>query len=188
MPPSNALPSTQPSKSISSDIALGGGPLDRLQLGEAFADALDLALDDLVGGLGLGPADLEALVLAELGRRPHADLEFEVERLALGLGGGDDLDAGSPTGLMPESSRPRSYHSGSESRIASCEDGAEAEPLDHQRGRRLALAEAGQPHLPGQAAGGALHAASDVLGGNLHLDPHPRVGQLCDARSASRRP
>ncbi len=48
-------------------VAVGGGALDRLQLGEAFADALDLAVDDLVGRLGLGLADLEALVLAELG-------------------------------------------------------------------------------------------------------------------------
>ena len=58
-------------------VAVGGGALDRLELGEALADALDLAVDDLVGRLGLGLADLEALVLAELGRRPHADLEFE---------------------------------------------------------------------------------------------------------------
>ena len=48
--------------------------------------------------------------------------------------------------------------------------GAEAEPLDHQRGRRFALAEAGHPHLPGEAAGGALHAAIDQIGGNLDLD------------------
>ena len=47
-------------------VALGGGALDRLELGEAFADPLDLAVDDVVGDLGLGPADLEALVLAEL--------------------------------------------------------------------------------------------------------------------------
>ena len=47
-------------------VALGGGALDRLELGEALADPLDLAVDDVVGDLGLGPADLEALVLAEL--------------------------------------------------------------------------------------------------------------------------
>ena len=53
-------------------VALGGGPLDRLQPGEALADPLDLALDDLIRRLGLGAAHLEALVLAELasgGRR-----------------------------------------------------------------------------------------------------------------------
>ncbi len=74
-------------------VAVGGGALDRLELGEAVADPLDLAVDDLVGRLGLGLADLEALVLAQLGLRPHADLELEAERLALGLGRGDDLDA-----------------------------------------------------------------------------------------------
>ena len=58
-------------------VALGGGALDRLQPGEALADPLDLAVDDLVGRLGLGPADLEALVVAELRLGPHADLEFE---------------------------------------------------------------------------------------------------------------
>ena len=53
------------------------------------------------------------------------------------------------------------------------EHGAEAEPLDHQRRRRLALAEAGQPHLAGEAAGGALDALLDVLGRDLDLDPRP---------------
>ena len=75
-------------------VALGGGPLDRLELGEAFPDPVDLAVDDVLGDLGVGPADLEALVLAERRLGPHADLELEAERLALGLGGRDDLDAG----------------------------------------------------------------------------------------------
>ena len=94
LPPSKALPSTQALEVDQQHVAVGGGALDRLELGEAFADALDLAVDDLIGRLRLGLADLEALVLAELGRRAHADLEFELERLALGLGRGDDLDAG----------------------------------------------------------------------------------------------
>ncbi len=87
---------------------------------------------------------------------------------------------GSPIGLTPESSSARSYHSGSASRIASCSTGAEAEPLDHQRGRRLALAEAGHPHLLRHRAGGAGSGALDVVGGNLDLDLDARVGQLFD--------
>ena len=47
-------------------VAGRGGALDRLELGEALADPLDLAVDDVVGHLGVGAADLEALVLAEL--------------------------------------------------------------------------------------------------------------------------
>src|ERR1044072_8771974 len=61
-------------------VTLRRRPLDRLELGEALADALDLALDHLGRRLGLGPADLEALVLAELCLRPHPDLELEGER------------------------------------------------------------------------------------------------------------
>ena len=75
-------------------VALGGRALDRLEPGEALADPLDLGVDDLVGDLVLFAADLEPLVLAELGRRPHPDLEFELERLALVLGGRDHLDRG----------------------------------------------------------------------------------------------
>ena len=161
-------------------VAVGGGPLDRLELGESGADPLDLALDDLIGGLRLGPSHLQALVLAQLGLGTHADLEFEAERLALRLGGGDDLDAGIADRADPGAQQALLVPLGEGLANRLLQHGAEAEPLDHQRGRRLALAKAGHPHLPRQAAGGALDAAIDPLGGNLHLDPHARVGQLCD--------
>ena len=180
MPPSKAVPSSSPSKSISSESPSAAGALDRLQPREALADPLDLGVDDLLVDLFLLSADLEAFVLAELGRRPHADLEFELERLALALRGRDHLDAGiadrADAGVEQRPFVPLRQ------RLANrlLEDRAETEPLDHQRGRRFALAEARHPHLLGHRAGGARGRLLDVVGGNLDLDLDPRVGQLCD--------
>ena len=154
-------------------VALGGGPLDRLELGEALPDPLDLAVDDVVGDLGLGPADLEALVVAELGLGADADLELEAERLALGLGGRDDLDAGVADRADPGAEQRPFVPLGQRVADRLLEHGAEAEPLDHQRRRRLALAEAGQPHLAGEAAGGAVDALLDVRRPGPRPRPRP---------------
>ena len=62
------------------------------------------------------------------------------------------------------------------------EDGAEAEPLDHQRRRRLALAEARHAASPARGRGRRADAALDLLGRDLDLDPDARAGQLCDGR------
>ena len=94
---------------------------------------------------------------------------------------------GSPTGLMPEREQALLVPLGQRLADRLLQHHAEAEPLDHQRGRRFALAEAGHFHLPRQAAGGALQATTDQIGGNLHLDPHARVGQLCDDGLQGRR-
>ena len=158
-------------------VALGGGPLDRLEPGEAFADPLDLAVDDLRRRLGLGPADLEAPVLAELGLGPDADLELEGERLALGLGGRDDLDAGVADRADAGAEQGPFVPLGQRLADRLLEHGAEAEPLDHQRGRRLALAEARHPHLPRQGAGGAV----DARGRRRRPGPRPRPGRASRA-------
>ncbi len=158
------------------DVALGGGAIDRLQFGEAFADPLDLTIDQFLRRLGLGLAHLEALVLAQLGLRPHADLELEGERLTLGLGGGDDLDAGIAN-RRDAGAEQRLFvplRQGLADRLV--EHGGEADSLDHQRRRRLALAEAGHAHLPGEAAGGPVDRLVDVGGGDLDLDADARVG------------
>ena len=60
---------------------------------------------------------------------------------------------GSPTGLIPEREQALLVPLGQRLADRLLQDGAVAEPLDHQRGRRLALAEAGHPHLPRQARG-----------------------------------
>jgi hypothetical protein len=58
------------------------------------------------------------------------------------------------------------------------EHGREADSLDHQRGRRLALAEARHPHLPREGTGSAADRAIDVGGGDLDLDADARAGKL----------
>ena len=75
-------------------VALGGLALDRLEAGEALADPLDLGVDNFVRDLFLGRADLEALVVAELGRGAHADLELEPSGWPSSSGVVDHLDAG----------------------------------------------------------------------------------------------
>ena len=85
---------------------------------------------------------------------------------------------GSPIGLRSASNSASSYQSGSDSPERLLEDGAEADALDHQRRRRFAFAEARQPHLTCEAAGGALDAATDLLSRDLDLDPPARRAAL----------
>jgi hypothetical protein len=159
-------------------VAGGRDPLDRLQLGEPFADPLDLTIDELGRRLGLGPPNLESLVLAERRLGPDADLKGEGEWLALRLGSRDDLDAGiadrGDAGTEQGSFVPLGQ------RLADrlLQQGREADPLDHQRWRRLALAEAGHPHLPRHRAGGTVDSALDVGGRDLDLDFDARAGKL----------
>ena len=159
-------------------VSLGRGAIDRLQLGEAFADPFDLTIDEFLRRLGLGLADLEALVLAQFGLGADADLELEGERLALGLGRGDDLDAGIAD--RRDAGAEQRPFVPLRQRLADrlLEHGGEADPLDHQRRRRLALAEAGHAHLPGEAAGSLGNSAVDIGGGNLDLDADARVRKL----------
>src|SRR5206468_509443 len=65
------------------EVALRGRLLDRLQSRGALAQRLELGVDARRVDLGLAAAELQALVVAELGGRAHADLEVELQRLAL---------------------------------------------------------------------------------------------------------
>ena len=56
---------------------------DGLERGERLAHALELGLHLLGVDARLAAADLDAVVVAELGRRHHADLDREGERRAL---------------------------------------------------------------------------------------------------------
>ena len=154
-------------------------PVDRGEAGEALAQPVELGRDRLVGDLDLGLADLDPLPVAELGLRTHADLDREVEVLALGrkladveLRLADRGDAGIEQGaLVPLGQRlaERLF----DHRLA-------ADPLDHELGRHLALAEARQLHLAGQAPGGPVDPLRKVVRGDRDIDFHPRLGQLRD--------
>ena len=52
--------------------------------------------------------------------------------------------------------------------------------LDDHRARDLALAKAGNPELPTERRGGTLEARLDLLARDLHVQPHARLGELCD--------
>ena len=152
-------------------VALLGGALDRLEAREALADPVDLGVDDLLVDLFLLAADLEPLVLAELGRPgapPTSNLKVSGSPSASGVA--TISMSGSPIGVTAASSSAASYHSGSASRIASASTAAEAEALDHQRRRRFAFAEAGQAEFARHRAGGAVGGALDVLRRHLRLD------------------
>ena len=62
------------------------------------------------------------------------------------------------------------------------EDGLAADALDDDRRRDLALAEAGHPQVAADGARGPLDGALDLLGRDLRLDAHARLGQLGDGR------
>src|SRR5205823_620202 len=81
------------------EVARGGGSLGRLQAGKALAHELDLGVDLLLAHRRIAARDLEALVLAQLGRRHDPDLDREMQRLParrqlaevdLGVADGDD--------------------------------------------------------------------------------------------------
>src|SRR5205823_986010 len=64
------------------EVAFARGLLDRLEPGSALAQRLELGLNRLVGGLGLALGRVDALVVAELRGRAHADLDRERQRVA----------------------------------------------------------------------------------------------------------
>ena len=161
------------------EVAGGRGPLDGLELGAALAHALELGLDRLGRDDGLAAADLEALVLAEPRRRPHADLDREAQRLALAgqlvhvqVGLADRHDArvvdrrGVPAGQ------------GAAHRLV--EHGLAADALDDHGRRDLAGAEAGDAEVAAELAGGVGEPAFDLVRRHLRLDAHARLGQLGD--------
>ncbi len=73
----------------------------------------------LLGHLGLAAADLDALVVAQLGPRADADLEGELERRALLGQLARCRGSGLPTVAMPASWTASSYQPGSARRTAS---------------------------------------------------------------------
>ena len=96
------------------------------------------------------------------------------------LGASVTSTSGSPIGTTPDSNTACWYHSGRRVLEGLLEDRSEAEALDDQRRWRLALAEAGQAHFAGEAAGSALDLDADVFGRNLGLDPGTGILKFCN--------
>ena len=163
-------------------VAALGRALDGVQRGQPVAQALDLRVDGGVVDGRLAAPDLEALVLPELGRGPHADLDREGQRLALArhvvrevdVGLADRGDAGGVDGVdVPLAQR------GAQRLV---EHGLAAEAAHDDGRRHLALAKARDAQLPAELAGRLLELALDLLGGNLGVDAHARLGELGDVR------
>ena len=156
------------------------GALDGVERRQPVAQPVDLLVDLRIVDMGLAPADLEALVLAELRDRADADLDRELERLPFGgqlvrdieLGLADRRDPGAVDRVRVPAPE-RAPDGLVEHRLA-------AEPADHDRRRHLALAKPGHAHLAAELARGLLDAPLDLLGSDLRLDAHARLGQLGD--------
>ena len=159
------------------EVAVARLAFDGLERRERLADALELGLDLLVVDLRLAASHLDALVVAELRRRHHADLDRERERGALlrqvveiHLRVAHRLDAGVGERLLVPARQPAADGL-VEHRLA-------AHLPQHDLRRHLAAAEAGHAHLAPQLGRGRLQLALERLGRDLHLHAHARVGKL----------
>ena len=170
-PPANGLAVERAAVVHDDEVARRGGPLDGVEPGRALAQAVELLADRLVGDVGLAAADLEPLVLAQLGLRADADLDREGQRLALlrqvahvelRLADGHDVR------------RVDRRRVPGADRVAHrlVEDGLAAHPLDDHRRRRLAGPEARDPQALPEALGGLGDAALDLLRRHLGLHAH----------------
>ena len=130
-------------------------------LAKPSADPLDLAVDDLLGrprsrrGRPRGPCSRRA---SPSGRTPISNLKPSGSPSSSGAETISML--GSPTGLTPEASRARSYHSGSDSRIASSRTAPKPSRWITSEGGALPLRKPGRRISRARRAGGALDAAS----------------------------
>ena len=93
LPPSKALPSSRPSKSISSTSPSAAARSTGSSLAKPSRIRSISRSTISSGGSGSARPTSRPLYSPSLAFGPHADLELEAERLALGLGGRDDLDA-----------------------------------------------------------------------------------------------
>ena len=156
------------------------GALDGVQPRRALAQAVDLGADRLVVDLRLALADLDALVVAELGLRAHADLDREAQRLALAPGRSPRSSSGSPTGAIRAASIAAVYQAPIESRTASSRTASRPMRWTITGGGALPARKPGTRMLATEPAGGLRDAALDLLGGHLRLHAHARLGELGD--------
>src|SRR2546422_125127 len=96
MSPRSSSRSSKPASTAKSSLNSGSCfAVDGVQAREPLALAFERLVDPLLLDALLGATDLEALVVAELGFRQHADLDRELQLLALGRQVGEvEVDGG----------------------------------------------------------------------------------------------
>ena len=165
LPPSKALPSIEPSKSISSASPSAAARSTGSSLAKPSRIRSISRSTMSSGTSGSARPTSRPLYSPSVasGRTPISNLKPSGSPSSSGAETISML--GSPTGLTPEPSSARSYHSGSESRIASSSTAPKPSRWITSDGGALPLRKAGHPHLPRQAAGGALMARSTSSAG-----------------------
>ena len=143
------------------EVAVLGRALDGVEPGEAIAQRVDLSVDRLVGGLRLRAADLEVAVRAELRLGAHADLDREREGLAA-RGQVADVQRRLADGRDARGVDGVDVPLREEAADGLVEDGVAADPLDDDGRRDLPLAEARDPEITPELAGGAVERALDL--------------------------
>ena len=129
-----------------------------------------------------GAADLEALVLAELGRRAHADLDREAQRLALGGQVAEVERRGRRPARCRRRRSRRSTSAPSASRTASSSTASRPRRWITTGGGTLPLRKPGSFRSRPSWRALALDAPLDLLGGHLGLARARAIGQLGDGR------
>ena len=147
------------------------GRSTRVEPRGALAQAVELRADRLVGDVRLAAADLEPLVVAELGLRAHADLDRELQRLAL-AGQVAEVELRLAHRHHARGVDRRRVPGGDRVAHRLVEHGVAAHPLDDHRGRRLAGPEARDPQPAAEPLGRLGDPALDLVGGHLRLHAH----------------
>ncbi len=163
-------------------VALLRGPvLGRHELGDRFAQRLELLCDQLLGHLGVRLADLELRPVddLDLGLHGHGRLELPAgvvlgRQLVVELRLRDRPDARAG-GRVPEPAGDVAVH-----RLG--EDPLVAEPLLQDRDRDLAWPEAGDLHRRGEIGGGVLDRVVDVVRRHVHRQADGVAVELLDLR------
>src|SRR5438876_3982718 len=161
------------------EVALGCRARRRLQARQPLTYQLDLPLDQLVLHDRLAARHLQLVEAAQLGFRHDADLDRELECLALGRQRAEvqlrvaDRDDARAVDRCRIPARQRVADRLLQHRLAS-------DPLDHQRRRHLSAPEARQLQLASELPRLALDAPLELARRHLHLHPHARVRELRD--------
>ena len=159
------------------EVALAGRAIDGLERRERLAQALELRLHLVGADVRLAAADLEPLVVAQLGGRDDTHLDREGERRA-GLGQVGQVELG-----IADRADARFRHrllvpAGQPAADGLVHHGLAADLAQHDLGGHLAAAEAGHAHLAAELGGRVAQLALERLARDLHLHAHARVAEL----------